>query len=112
MMGNSFAAPSTGVRANGPTYANSLDYAYPNPFNPTTTIKYSIKERAHVSLKVYHAAGQLVTTLVDEVQSPDEVSPVTWHGINNTGQSVSSGVYFYKLVTKDFAKTRKMVLLK
>jgi hypothetical protein len=49
---------------------------------------------------------------VDEVQSPEQVSPVTWHGLNNAGQSVSSGVYFYKFVTKDFAKTRKMVVLK
>jgi hypothetical protein len=93
-------------------FVNALEPNYPNPFNPVTTIRYSIKERAHVSLKVYNAAGQLVTTLVDEVQSPEQVSPVTWHGLNNAGQSVSSGVYFYKFVTKDFAKTRKMVVLK
>ncbi len=96
----------------GPQYANALESNYPNPFNPVTTIRYSIKERAHVSLKIYNAAGQLVATLVDEVRSPDRVKPVTWHGTNNTGQQVSSGVYFYKLVTKDFSKTRKMVFLK
>ena len=90
----------------------SLAQNYPNPFNPVTTIKYTIKERAHVSLKVYNVAGQLVRTLVDEVQSPEAVKPVEWRGRNNRGQKVASGVYFYKLVTKDFTRTRKMVLLK
>jgi hypothetical protein len=85
---------------------------YPNPFNPTTTIRYTIKERAHVSLKIYNAAGQLVRTLIEEVQAPDEVKPVEWDGRNNAGQTVSSGVYFYKLVTKGFSQTRKTVLLK
>jgi hypothetical protein len=96
----------------GVQYANALEPNYPNPFNPATTIKYSIKERTHVSLKIYNAAGQLVATLVDEMQSPERVKPITWHGTNNAGQSVSSGVYFYKLTTQDFSKTRKMVLLK
>jgi len=91
---------------------NSLAQNYPNPFNPTTTIKYTIKEKAHVSLKVYNVAGQLVRTLVDEVQAPDAVAPINWNGMNNAGQQVSSGVYFYKLVTKNFTQTKKMVLLK
>jgi hypothetical protein len=94
-------------------YANSLENAYPNPFNPTTTIKYSIAERGHVSLKIYNAAGQLVRTLVDEVQSPQAAAfSKTWNGLNDRGQPVSSGVYFYKLTTDDFAQTKKMVLLK
>jgi hypothetical protein len=91
---------------------NSLAQNYPNPFNPTTTIKYTIKEQTHVSLKIYNVAGQLVRTLVDEVQRPDFVTPVEWRGLNNAGQRVSSGVYFYKLVTKDYTQTKKMVLLK
>jgi hypothetical protein len=102
---------ATGVK-DGPQYANALSNNYPNPFNPTTTIRYSIKERAHVSLKVYNVAGQLVRTLVDEVQAPDAIQPVTWDGSNDAGQTVSSGVYFYKLVTKNFSQTKKMVLLK
>jgi hypothetical protein len=94
------------------TRRNVLAQNYPNPFNPTTTIKYEIKQQAHVSLKIYNVAGQLVKTLVNEVQKPDNVKPVEWRGINNAGQRVSSGVYFYKLVTKDFTQTKKMVLLK
>jgi flagellar hook assembly protein FlgD len=105
--------PATGVDPGaGPQYANSLGNNYPNPFNPTTNIKYSIKERAHVSLKIYNAAGQLVRTLVDEVQAPDEVKPVEWDGRNNADQTVSSGVYFYRLVTKNFSQTKKTVFLK
>ena len=91
----------------------SLSQNYPNPFNPTTTIAYSIKDQAHVSLKVYNVAGQLVRTLVNEQQTPQvENFRVTWDGRNDLGSSVSSGVYFYKLVTKNFSQTKKMVLLK
>ncbi len=95
-------------------FENRLDNAYPNPFNPTTTIKYSIAERAHVTLKVYNAAGQLVHTLVDEAQAPSaEGFSKGWNGLNDKGQSVSSGVYFYKLtVSNGFSMTKKMVLLK
>jgi hypothetical protein len=94
-------------------FENNLSDAYPNPFNPTTTIKYSVKERAHVTLKVYNVAGQLVRTLVDEMQAPVEAGfTKEWNGQNDQGQPVSSGVYFYKLVTKNFSMTKKMVLLK
>jgi flagellar hook assembly protein FlgD len=65
-----------------------------------------------VSLKVYNAAGQLVRTLVNEVQSPQEGLFATWNGKNDAGQTVSSGVYFYKLVATNFTQTKKMVLLK
>jgi hypothetical protein len=94
-------------------FENSLSDNYPNPFNPTTTIKYSIAARGHVSLKIYNAAGQLVRTLVDEMQQPTQNGfSKIWNGMNNHGQPVSSGVYFYKLVTTNFTQTKKMVLLK
>jgi len=102
-------ADPTGTRTN--VLVNSLDQNYPNPFNPTTTIKFSIKERAHVSLKVYNVAGQLVKTLKNDELKPDKYT-VRWNGLDNNGRPVASGVYFYKLVTKNFSKTRKMVLLK
>jgi flagellar hook assembly protein FlgD len=66
-----------------------------------------------VSLKIYNAAGQLVRTLVDEMQAPIQNGySKIWNGMNNQGQPVSSGVYFYKLVTTNFTQTKKMVLLK
>ncbi len=72
-----------------------------------------IKDQGHVSLKIYNVAGQLVRTLVNEIQTPQvEGFSVTWSGKNNAGQAVSSGVYFYKLVARNFTETRKMVLLK
>jgi hypothetical protein len=94
-------------------FANRLENAYPNPFNPTTTIRYSIASAARVSLKIYNAAGQLVRTLVDEEQAPAaEGLSATWDGMNDHGLPSASGVYFYKLATKGFSDTKKMVLLK
>jgi hypothetical protein len=97
-----------------PRYANRLAQNYPNPFNPSTTIEYSIAAPSPVTLKIYNVVGQLVKTLVaDEMQYPAPVvKKVVWDGRNNSGQQASNGVYFYRLVTKDFVKTRKMVLLK
>jgi hypothetical protein len=96
-----------------PVAFNSLSDAYPNPFNPTTTIKYSIADAGRVSLKIYNAAGQLVRTLVDEEQAPrPEGFSATWDGRGNRGEDVASGVYFYKLTAKEFSQTKKMVLLK
>jgi hypothetical protein len=109
--GNEIADPTPVVVT--PKFSNSLAQNYPNPFNPSTTIKYSIKERAHVTLKIYNVAGQLVKTLVNEEQSPRaEGFAVRWNSRSNSGNPVSSGVYFYKLVTKNFTQTKKMVLLK
>ena len=109
-MQNVISAP-TGV--DPVVYSNHLENAYPNPFNPTTTIKYSIASAGRVSLKIYNAAGQLVRTLVDEEQAPQpEGFSAAWDGLSDHGQSVASGVYFYKLTTKEFSDTKKMVLLK
>ena len=63
-------------------------------------------------MKVYNVAGQLVRTLVSEKKEPRaEGYIVTWDGMNDSGEHVSSGVYFYKMVSKNFTQTKKMVLL-
>jgi len=98
--------------AESPGQATSLSQNYPNPFNPTTVIKFTVKERTPVRLHIYNVAGQLVRTLVDDVRTPGVVHTMEWNGRDNAGQSVASGVYFYRLVTTDFTQTRKMVLLK
>jgi FlgD Ig-like domain len=95
----------------GPALANNLSQNYPNPFNPQTTIAFSVKDRTRVSLKVYNVAGQLVRTLADESFGAGAHTKV-WDGRNDAGQPVSSGVYFYKLVSNNFTQTKKMVLLK
>ena len=102
--------PPTHQETAGTQY--SLSQNYPNPFNPTTSIMFTVRERTPVTLRIYNAAGQLVRTLVGDTRAPGVVHTVEWNGRNNAGQSVSSGVYFYRLVTKGFTETRKMVLLK
>jgi hypothetical protein len=103
--------PPTAI-GDDPSFKNSLAQNYPNPFNPQTTIAFSLKENAHVSLKVYNVAGQLVRTLVNENRVAGVYTDVQWDGRSDSGSLVSSGVYFYKLVSKNFSMTKKMVLLK
>lgn len=91
--------------------SNQLDQNVPNPFNPTTTIRYGIAADGPVSLLIYDVAGRKVRTLVNQRQRADIYS-VTWDGINDAGQRTASGVYFYKLVAGKFTQTKKMVLLK
>jgi hypothetical protein len=94
-------------------FANRLEDNYPNPFNPTTTVRYSIAERGRVTLKIYNASGQLVRSLVDEEQTPRaEGFVAVWDGTDNRGQRVASGVYFYRLTANEYSSTKKMVLIK
>ncbi len=83
-----------------------LDQAYPNPFNPTTTIPYALRETGQTKLAVYNVLGQQVALLVDEVRQAGE------HRVFFDGRQLSSGVYFYRLEAGDFVKTRKVVLMK
>jgi hypothetical protein len=90
---------------------NKLYGNFPNPFNPSTTIKFATKVNGHVSIQVYDVAGRLVNTLVNDVRDAGSYTE-HWNGINNRGASVASGVYFYRMDTKDYSQTRKMVLLR
>lgn len=84
---------------------------HPNPFNPTTTITYSVQTPMHVSVRIYDVSGKLVRTLVDESRESG-VFEVVWDGRDNAGHSLSSGVYFYQLKGTGIVETRKMVLMK
>jgi hypothetical protein len=84
---------------------------YPNPFNPLTMIKYDLPHSGHVNIVVYNILGQKVKTLADEYQEAAHHS-VTWDGKDDQGEEVASGVYFYRIKTSLFEKTKKMVLLK
>jgi hypothetical protein len=103
--------PPTPVAAT-PTYRNTLSQNYPNPFNPQTSIEFTVKELAPVNVKIYNVRGQLVKTLANDRFAPGTTHTLHWDGRNDAGQQVSSGVYFYKLVTNNFTQTKKMVLLK
>ena len=88
----------------------ALQTNYPNPFNPTTSIKYQLAEDARVQLRVYNALGQLVRTLVDGEQMAGRYS-VVWDGRDHEGNAVSSGLYICTLRARDFTQSRKMMLI-
>lgn len=83
----------------------------PNPFNPKTTIAFSLPEPNDVRLEIYDVAGRRVTTLVNERLLAGE-HRVEWNGVASTGDRVASGVYFYKLTAGEDNVSKKMVLLK
>ena len=88
-----------------------LDPNYPNPFNPSTTINYTMAQGARVSIKVYNVSGQLVATLIDSYQ-PQGHHFVKWNGKDAAGKAVTSGMYLVKMVTGDFNQVNKMTLLR
>ena len=90
---------------------NSVAQNYPNPFNPSTIIKYEIKRKGPVTVKVYDVNGALVRTLVDGIKDGGSYT-VIWDGRNNRGASVASGIYLYRMETTGFSKTKKTVLLR
>jgi len=100
----------TGVD-NTPRTVTALYPNAPNPFNPTTSIRYSLRTRQHVSIRIYDVGGRLVRTLIDEAR-PAGVQTVDWHGRNSSGMSVASGVYFIEMRTEGFRKVNKAILLK
>ena len=92
--------------------AFSLASNYPNPFNPATTIRYALPQAADVRLTVYNVVGQVVRTLVAEHQSAGRYL-VAWDATNDSGHSLSAGIYFYRLQAGDeFHAVKKMLLLK
>jgi hypothetical protein len=82
----------------------------PNPFNPTTTIRFDLAQAGRVELRVFDVAGRLVRTLASGVHEPGRHTMV-WNGLDTGGRRVASGVYFYRLDAPEFVATRKLVLL-
>jgi hypothetical protein len=89
----------------------ALHENYPNPFNPSTTLRFDLPEVSDMTLTIYNMLGQKVKTF--KMQStPAGYHSITWDATNDLNQQVGAGVYLYQLQAKDFVKTRKMVLLK
>lgn len=84
---------------------------YPNPFNPSTTIRFTLPQAGQVRLDVYDVSGAHVTTLVNGLR-PQGENTVTWNAKNGSGQNVSTGIYFYRIRSGNDVLTRKMILLK
>lgn len=103
---------ATGVPPVVPEHAGGkLEQNHPNPFNPTTTITYVLAEKGPMTLTIYDVKGRLVRTLFNGIADAGEDHAV-WNGKDNAGETVATGVYFYRLASKNFTATRKMVFLK
>ena len=90
-----------------------LSQSYPNPFNYSTIISFSLKEKSHINLSIYNLKGQLIKTLFDEEIKPIKDFTITWDGKDDNGKDVSPGIYLYQLsVPNRKSITRKMILLK
>jgi hypothetical protein len=96
---------------NGVPTTYGLQQNFPNPFNPTTEIRYNLLKNDKVSIIIYDMLGREVKTLVNGNMNAG-VNSVIWNGVTNEGTAASTGTYFVKLVTSSGEDTRKMMLLK
>ncbi len=94
-----------------PQVTNLETSVYPNPFNPSTTISFSIPKSTNVNISVFNARGQKVTTLTNETYHSGTHN-VNWNGKDRNNHSVASGLYFYRVTTDNSSKTNKMILMK
>lgn len=109
-----FSVSTSGKPARSTTVAPTVTQLHPNvpnPFNPITTIEYSLSHPGDVSLKVYDVSGRLVRTLVVGWH-PAGNYHTQWNGVNDAGARMASGIYIYRMQAGDFDHARKLVLLK
>jgi hypothetical protein len=92
-------------------YKTELRSNYPNPFEKTTTLEYTLAEERSVRIEIYNVLGQRVRTLVEERKSAG-LHRVQWEGRNEYGTRVGSGVYFYRIEAGDFTNSKKMVIVR
>ena len=96
---------------NTPALKTGVAGVYPNPFNPMTTVKFSVARTQHVTLAVYNMSGQLVNTLVDGIFAAGE-HPVQWNGTDASGHGVSSGTYIVHMQSEDGVSASKIMLVR
>jgi hypothetical protein len=93
------------------TAAKNLGQNVPNPFNPVTQIAYKLDSPGHVKLAIFDTSGKIVRTLVDRHQAAGSYNE-PWDGTSEAGEPLTSGIYFYRLTTKDRVELRRMTLLR
>ncbi len=101
-----------GVNQNDlPSVVTGVAGAHPNPFNPMTTIKYSVAHQQHITLSVYNVLGQRIKTLVNSVVEAGNY-PVQWNGTDSAGRGVSSGTYFVRMNSEEGVYATKIMLVR
>ena len=108
---HSVTVSGNNVKLNQLPTALTLSDNYPNPFNPTTIIRFGLPEAQDVSIKIYSITGEIVTTLLNDYME-EGFHQVLWNGTNDNGVKVSSGIYIYELLTKDQRLIKKMLFAK
>lgn len=104
---------TSGIRQlGGAALGFELSQNYPNPFNPKTTIKFALPKSENVYLHIYDNHGRLMNTIVNGEHMTAGSYEVSWNGINDFGQTLSSGTYYARIKAGTFQKTRKMILAK
>jgi flagellar hook assembly protein FlgD len=96
---------------NGVPTAFRVEQNFPNPFNPRTTIRFSLPTAGRTSVAVYDVAGRRVRTVLNEVL-PAKVHEVSWTGDDDQGRQVAAGVYFYMVTSGDHRSVGRMALVK
>ncbi len=89
----------------------TLSQNYPNPFNPSTEISFTLYQSDNVELSIYNMLGQKVRTLTNEIKNAG-AHTLKWNGLDEMGQSVSTGIYLYRLTSGTKSITKKMALMK
>jgi hypothetical protein len=90
----------------------ALEQNFPNPFNPSTTIQFSLPERSNVRLEIYNSLGQRVTVLYAGEELEAGVHQVVWNGVDQYNRNVASGMYIYRIQAGDFTDVKRMIFLK
>ena len=109
----SFYSNSVGVDNRNETFPQrfALDQNFPNPFNPSTRIRYNVLEKEFVNITIYDMMGRQVKTLINQSQDAGFKS-IIWNATNDHGKAVSAGIYLYQIQAGEYISTKKMVLLK
>ncbi len=91
--------------------STSLVLSFPNPFNSSTSLSFSIQQSTNVNLCIYNLKGQKIKTLINDSRNPGSYI-VSWDGMDETGNRVVDGIYFYQFITGSFSETGRLILLK
>ncbi len=108
---NSKPDPTSVDEVYGPATAFTLNNNYPNPFNPSTKISFTLRDGADINLAIYDVTGSLIKTIAQGYHTSGEFQ-YSWNGTNNHNASVNSGIYFYRLSSAHYTETKSMVLTK